>query len=108
MLEKVHAQVAVNFADPLNNRIQTLPQIFGMVLNIILAVGTSLVLVMLALGFIQYIVSQGDKTRVETAQKWLTYAVIGGVGLFFVWAIRTILIQGVGANIERFGNNVVL
>jgi hypothetical protein len=46
---------------------------------------------MLAMGFVQYVVSQGDKTKVDTAQKWLTYAVIGGVGLFFVMVLRVII-----------------
>jgi hypothetical protein len=46
---------------------------------------------MLAMGFVQYIMSGGEKSAVERAQKWLTYAVIGGVGLFFVVVLKTII-----------------
>ena len=100
--------VNTTFTDPLGNKVQQLPDIFAMILNLILAVGTSLVLIMLALGFIQYILSQGDKQKIDNAQHWLTYAVIGGVGLFFVWAIRTVLEGSIGANTTVFGDNVVL
>ena len=61
---------------------------FGFVVNVIIGVGWALVFIMLALGFVQYVMSKGEKTAVDSAQKWLTYAVIGGVGLFFLGFLR--------------------
>jgi hypothetical protein len=73
-------------------------EVFGLIINLILGIGWALVFVMLAMGFVQYVVSQGDKTKVDTAQKWLTYAVIGGVGLFFVMVLKTVIPTLLGAN----------
>jgi hypothetical protein len=61
------------------------------VTNIILTIGLGLVLVFLALGFIRFITSQGDKVATEQAQKWVTYAVIGAVGLLLVYAIKSFI-----------------
>jgi Na+-driven multidrug efflux pump len=74
----------------------TLASFFGFILNLILAVGFSLTLIMLAMGFIQYIMAQGDKLGVEKAQKWVTYSVIGGLGLFLVFAIRSAIQKAAG------------
>jgi len=107
LIEKVHAGYATQgeastvLTSPI--KASTLPEIFGLVINIILGVGWALVFVMLALGFVQYVMSRGEKTAVESAQKWLTYAVIGGVGLFFVIVLRSIIPALVGAD-AGFGN----
>jgi hypothetical protein len=92
LVSKVHAQASIprTTQNPLAD-VTDLGQVFAIVVNLILGVGWALVFVMLAMGFVQYVVSQGDKTKVDTAQKWLTYAVIGGVGLFFVMVLRNIL-----------------
>ena len=110
LLTPVFAQINVNISDPLSNKVTSLPTLFGWITNLILAVGFSLVVVMLALGFVRYIMSQGDKTAVEQAQKWVTYAAMGGVGLFLVYAARTVLLSLVGGAgaLNGLGNNVVL
>lgn len=90
LVTKVYAET-VGVALTNNVPANTLGQIFAMIVNLVLGVGWALVFVMLAMGFVQYVMSQGDKTKVDTAQKWLTYAVIGGVGLFFVTVLRTII-----------------
>jgi len=56
------------------------------VVNLIIGIGWSLVLVMLAVGFIQYVLSRGDKVGTENAQKTITYAIVGGVGLLLIMA----------------------
>jgi intracellular septation protein A len=76
----------------------TLGDIFNMVVNLLITLGFGLVLVFLALGFIKFITSQGDKVATEQAQKWVTYAVIGGVGLFAVFAIRSVITTLVEGN----------
>lgn len=77
---------------------KTLGGIFVWVTNLIIMVGLGLVLVFLALGFISFITSQGDKVKTDQAQKWVTYAVLGGVGLFCVYLIKTVIVSLVGAN----------
>ncbi|HNU76298.1 MAG TPA: hypothetical protein PKL88_01110 [bacterium] len=74
----------------------SLIDVFTTVTNIIIWVGLGLVLVFLALGFIKFITSQGDKVATEQAQKWVTYSIIGGVGLLAVFAIRGIIMQIAG------------
>ena len=94
LVEKVFAQqtaAPTTLEDPLGGRVTNLGSAFALVLNILMGVGWALVFVMLALGFIQYIMSKGEKTAVENAQKWLTYAVIGGVGLFFIFVLKSII-----------------
>lgn len=83
-------------------RFDSLADLFGFAFNLILGVGWSLFLIMLALGFIQYILARGEKTAVENAQKWITYSVIGGVGLLLTMVIRNLVpkLMGVpGVNI---------
>jgi len=75
----------------------TLGTLFTMVVNLLIMIGLGLVLVFLALGFIKFITSQGDKVATEQAQKWISYAVIGGVGLFAVFAVKTVILELVGA-----------
>ena len=55
-----------------------------------------IVIIFLAIGFIRFITSQGDKVATETAQKWVTYAVLGGVGLFAVYAIKAVILNLLG------------
>ena len=83
--------------------VTNLGQVFYMIINLIMGIGWALVFVMLALGFVQYIMSKGEKTAVENAQKWLTYAVIGGVGLFFVYVIRNLAPRILGSGLNPGG-----
>jgi hypothetical protein len=110
LVEKVYASgdqpaASTSVSSPLSN-VTSLGNIFALILNIIMGVGWALVFVMLALGFVQYIMSRGEKTAVENAQKWLTYAVIGGVGLFFVYVLKTIIPQLLGGSAGPGGNVV--
>jgi hypothetical protein len=83
--------------NPLSN-VKNLGQVFAMLINIIIGVGWGLVFIMLAMGFVQYVLSKGEKTAVENAQKWITYSVIGGVGLFFIMVLKTIIPKLFGAD----------
>jgi len=91
LIQKVFAQVPTTLDNPVEGNFSSLGDIFGFVINLIIGVGWALVFVMLALGFVQYVTSKGEKDAVESAQKWLTYAVIGGVGLFFVTFMKTLI-----------------
>ena len=72
--------------------VTTVNELVTVITNILIIVGVAVVIVFLAMGFIKYITSGGDKNAVDSAQKTLTYAVIGGVGLLIVYGIRTLLL----------------
>ena len=93
LLEKVYAATQGAAPTTLTTAIGigSLGELFSIIINIILGVGWALVFVMLALGFVQYVMSRGEKQAVEQAQKWLTYAVMGGVGLFFVVVLKNVI-----------------
>ena len=93
------AQVTTELVNPLSGSdFNNLGDIFGFVISLIIFIGWALVFVMLALGFTQYVMSKGDDTAVKSAQQWVTYAVIGGVGLFFIGIIRTLIPTLIGAD----------
>lgn len=100
--------VNTTVTSPVGTNLDTLSEIFGFIVNLAIGVGWSLVLVMLAIGFIMYILSKGEKVAVENAQKWITYAVIGGAGLFFVMVIRNLIPGLLGANNIDVGGNVTI
>ena len=101
VLQQVYATAVNNdVVNPLGPKFGTLGEIFGFIVNLIIGIGWSLVLVMLAYGFIQYVLSKGDKTGTENAQKTITYAIVGGVGLLLIMAIRTILVGILGMTEE--------
>lgn len=102
MLQQVFAQVNTTGPASTFGTGWTLFNFFTFILNLLLGAGFSLTLIMLAMGFIQYILAQGDKVGVEKAQKWVTYAVIGGLGLFLIFAIRSALQSLIGANGSNF------
>lgn len=109
LVEKVYAvqtAAGTTVSNPLTG-VTSLGQIFALILNIIMGIGWALVFIMLAMGFVQYILSRGEKTAVENAQKWLTYAVIGGVGLFFVYVLKTIIPQLIGGGTTGPGGAIV-
>lgn len=98
-------------AIPSNNEINPLSGItnlntlFTFVTNAIIVVGLFIVIVFLALGFISFVTSQGDKIKAEQAQKWVTYAVLGGVGLLAVYAIRAVIYSMVGTTVNNTTGN---
>lgn len=108
LLENVYAvqsAVPVSLVNPLPN-VTSLADIFGMVINLIIGVGWALVFVMLALGFVQYVMSRGEAKATDSARQWLTFAVIGGVGLFLVTVLKNILPQLIGGTSTPVANVV--
>lgn len=93
---KVYATQTVS-SDPLSGiAVTSVNELVTVLTNVIIVVGVAVVVVMLALGFVKYVTSQGDKNAVDSAQKTLTYAVIGGVGLLIVYGLRTIILTLLG------------
>jgi magnesium-transporting ATPase (P-type) len=89
---------ATTLVNPLS-QITNLQTLFTWVTNAVIIIGLGIVIVFLALGFISFVTSQGDKVKTEQAQKWVTYAVLGGVGLFAVYAIRAVIYNLVGQDL---------
>ena len=96
------AATGVSATEPINplSAITDLKTLFTWVTNVIIIVGLGIVIVFLALGFISFVTSQGDKIKTEQAQKWVTYAVLGGIGLFAVYAIKAVIYNIVGAEVD--------
>lgn len=112
LINNVYAQ-AVNVTLPnfgIESKFNSLQTIFAFVTNLIIGVGWSLVIIMVALGFVQYVMSKGEKTAVANAQQWLTYSIIGGVGLFFVMVIKNLITTLLGASAVNttVGGNIAL
>ena len=110
LIQPVYAQVQTVVPTFGLDRFQTLKDIFGFVVNLIIGVGWSLVFIMVALGFVKYVMSKGEKTAVQTAQQLLTYAIIGGVGLFFVMVLKNIIIGVLSPTFDpnAVGGNITL
>ena len=89
---KVYAQTAAPTSKIEGIPVTTVNELVTVITNILIIVGVAVVIVFLAMGFIKYITSGGDKNAVDSAQKTLTYAVIGGVGLLIVYGLRTLLL----------------
>ena len=79
--------------------IQTIGQAVAFVLNVITGIGWSIAFVYFALGFIKYITSKGETKATEEAQKMITYAVVGGIGLLLLGAVRTIIQNIIGGSL---------
>ncbi|HBI35805.1 MAG: hypothetical protein UU64_C0004G0054 [candidate division WWE3 bacterium GW2011_GWF2_41_45] len=85
--------------DPLTGiSITSVSGLVTMITNIVIIVGLALVVLFLAIGFVKYVSSGGDKNAVDSAQKTLTYAVIGGVGLLLVYGIRALILTLLGGD----------
>ena len=84
--------------------ITNLSTLFEWVTNLLIVLGFGLVIVFLALGFIRFITSQGDKEATATAQKWVSYAALGGVGLLAVYTLKAIIlgITGASGSLENY------
>jgi hypothetical protein len=98
LVNKVSAADGVNknLSSPLD--FANIGEIFGFATNLLIGIGWGLVFVMLALGFIKYVTSRGEKVETEAAQKQLTYAVIGGLGLLLIGLMKGLLagLLGIG------------
>ena len=98
LINKVYADSIPNTAitpDAFDG-ITTVNDLVTVIVNAIIILGAAAVIIFLAMGFIKFITSQGDKIAAEQAQKWVTYAIIGGIGLFAVFVLRTVIFNLIG------------
>jgi|GEM_PF-1261895 len=112
LLQLVEAQESVKttIISPLSaENFGSIGAIFGFITNLLIGIGWGLVFIMLALGFTKYVMSKGDKTETQNAQQWLTYAVIGGVGLLMLGLIKTLLagVLGIDESTIDVGGGII-
>lgn len=97
------AGVNTTATDPLaNSGLNTLKDVFGLIINVVLGVGIALTIIYLILGGIKYVMSQGDPKNTQVAREWLTNAVIGFIVVIGAFVIRTIVanVLGGGGNLN--------
>jgi type IV secretory pathway VirB2 component (pilin) len=67
------------------------------IINWLLAILASLSILMIVVAGIMYITSQGDEGRVESAKKWLVYAIVGLVVALLGYVIVRAVSGALGA-----------
>ncbi|MBU1132854.1 hypothetical protein KKG08_01115 [Patescibacteria group bacterium] len=102
IIQKVYAAVSPIFEF---SGITTINDLITWITNLLIILGFGLVVVFLALGFIRFITSQGDKEATAQAQKWVSYSALGGIGLLAVYTIRAIILNVTGADLPGEGGN---
>ena len=96
LINAVNAQgsISTTVSNPLG--ISSIGQIVGLALNFIIGIGWAIAFIYLALGFMAYITSSGEKDKTQEAQKKITFAIIGAVGLLILGAVRGIITNLLG------------
>ena len=108
LIQNVYADVAKTVQNPLKDSAlnnASIGGLAGFAINIILGIGWAATFIMLALGFIKYITSKGETKATDSARNWLTYAALGGVGLFFLTVLKGIITGLLGASNVPGGDN---
>lgn len=75
------------------------PSLISGVMNIVLIIGTVLVLFYLIWGGIDWLTSGGDKGKTESARNKITAAVIGLIIIVASWAIMTFVQRLLGISV---------
>lgn len=84
--------ISADVSDPLGGRITSLSNVFGVVMNVVIGTVYAFGFIAISLGFVNYVMSQGDKLKVQTAKSYLTYGVIAILIALFVSGARTFLV----------------
>lgn len=71
-----------------------LPDVFRLIVNIILFLVGAVAVIMLVIGGFKYVVSGGDTNAVESAKNTILYAVIGIVVAFLAYAAVNFVLSG--------------
>lgn len=95
------AQVVISVSPPPNLQILDLGKLLSGAVGLILVVAALAAFIFLIWGGIQWIISGGDKGKVETAQHRIQAALLGLFIVFAVWAIFLVVEQVLGISILR-------
>ncbi len=90
LVQPVLAQVGNTVIKP-NLGINSLADLFSIIINVLLGVGIALVVIFLILGGIQYVTSKGDAKAADQARQSLTNAVIGFIIVVGAFTIKSIV-----------------
>lgn len=74
----------------------TISSFIGFVINMLIIIAIVASLIFLIYGGIRWIISGGDKEKVETARKTVVSSIIGLVVVLLAWVIITITLQFLG------------
>lgn len=70
---------------------QSIDEFFAVGINLIAGVGFAYSLVTLSLGVVDLVLSQGDKYKIQSGQKRITYSIVAMAISFGVIALRTLI-----------------
>lgn len=76
--------------------------IFRLILNVATQLAVLAVFIMLIIGGFKYLTSGGDPKATESAQKTITYAILGLVALIGIWLILKFIYVFTGVNVTQF------
>ncbi len=77
-------------------------KILGLGITVFLVACVILALVFLVYGGLNYIMSEGDKTKVESARRTIVYAIIGLLVAFFSFVIVEFFMKFIDPNLSIF------
>ncbi|MFZ5365835.1 MAG: hypothetical protein ACOZBZ_00900 [Patescibacteria group bacterium] len=83
-------------------QLKDLEWIFTRILNIVTYFAVLAVFIMLVLGGFKYLTSGGDPKATESAQKTITYAILGLVFLIGIWLILKFIKVFTGVDVTQF------
>lgn len=86
-------------------RFDCIGQIVTNVIDVVLILAAIAALVLLVAGGLQWLVSGGDKTKVESAQKMITNAIIGLTIIAASWAVYLIVLEFFGIDLSNLCTN---
>lgn len=96
----VWADVTIVVSRPVDIvRIVDIGKLFGSLVGVLLIVAAIAAFMYLLYGGIQWIISGGDKAKVENAQHRIQAALLGLIIVFAVWALFTVIGGYLGINI---------
>ena len=72
----------------------SIPEMIGNIIKLLLSFVGGLSVLIIVIAGIMYITSGGDESRVDTAKKWIIYAIVGLVVSLLAWVIVNTVING--------------
>lgn len=90
------ADVSIVISKPATVQITNLGKLLGSLVGVVLILAALAAFFFLIYGGISWIISGGDKSKVETAQKRIQAALLGLIIVFAVWALFTVVANWLG------------
>lgn len=81
------SSIAIHIVNPLAGTVDTIPQFFQKIVNIIIKIAIPIVAMAIVYSGLLFVVARGDPAQLEKAKQAFTFAVIGGIILLASWLI---------------------